>query len=176
MFSRHTFSVCSTDPYRGSQIRSAVSYPTTNVQLGKIFAFSANVLAERAEGCLPAVDAAESLDMNQSDTCDYSKEALNGYLHQAFTKNKKQETTSAESQPVVKSDVGAKKMTHEAGVIGHQFKQEVDQWVGVTLARNQMLPKILALCPKGFRVIAEEYQPLPMGRIELRLIAQCIEQ
>jgi hypothetical protein len=142
------------------------------------FVFATNAWAERQEGCAAAVDAADSMNVNQNDDCDYSDEGLNGYLHNAFNKNKKQTVAAKEqeSKAIESSAHVATGSIAKAEIGRHQFKQDVDQWAGINLARSQMLPKVLSVCTQGFRLISEEYRPLPMGRIELKLVAECIEQ
>ena len=39
--------------------------------------------------CVPAVDAADSMNVNQKE-CDYSNEGLNGFLQKAFKKGEQQ--------------------------------------------------------------------------------------
>jgi hypothetical protein len=141
-------------------------------------AFTASAWAERQEGCAAAVDAADSMNVNQIGDCDYSDEGLNGYLHKAFNNSKKQETaaTTPKSKPAEAAVQSAAPSLAKPEAAQRQFKQEVDQWAGVNLARTQMMPKILGICDRGFRLISEEYRPLPMGRIELKLLVECIEQ
>ena len=140
------------------------------IMLGLMIGLSA--LAE--EDCDPAVDAADSMNVNQRE-CDYSDKGLNGFLQKAFKKGEDGavlETGSAEKASSTKvQPVLAKAQINE----GQYFtlSVEVDQWANLPVARAQLLPKALERCVKGFSVTGEHYRSLAMGRIELRLQFEC---
>jgi hypothetical protein len=117
-------------------------------------------LAADQQDCGAAVDDAESLNVNQTNNCDYSQEGLNGFMQKAFNKSAQQDASTA---PDTATSIGASNL-----------QVEVDQWAAIPLARNQLLPQALMQCPKGFRVVGEDYRPLGMGRIELSLNIKCI--
>ncbi len=131
--------------------------------------------------CEAAVDAADSMNVNQKG-CDYSDKGLNGFLQKAFKKGdegavlstsanneKKQVQSVAAGQAY---DSGLEKKTSLKGV--PVLSVEVDQWANVSLAKNQLLPKIMERCSKGFSVTGESYRALPMGRIELTIHYACL--
>ena len=140
------------------------------IMLGLIIGFSA--LAE--EDCDPAVDAADSMNVNQQE-CDYSDKGLNGFLQKAFKKGEDGavlETGSAEKVSSTKPQPAlAKPQNSESEYF--TLGTEVDQWANLPVARAQLLPKALERCGKGFAVTGEHYRSLAMGRIELRLQFEC---
>jgi uncharacterized protein YecT (DUF1311 family) len=126
------------------------------------------------DGCDPAVDAADSMNVNQQD-CDYSDKGLNGFLQKAFKKGEEGavlETGSAEKASAGKSQPALAKAQKNEGQY-FTLSVEVDQWANISLARTQLLPKALERCGKGFAVTGEHYRSLAMGRIELRLQFEC---
>ena len=132
------------------------------------------ISASAEDVCDPAVDAADSMNVNQQD-CDYSDQGLNGFLQKAFKKGEDGavlETGSSEKnstgrvQPVL-----AKAQKSESEYFTMSI--EVDQWANLPVARAQLLPKALERCGKGFAVTGERYRSLAMGRIELRLQFEC---
>lgn len=132
------------------------------------------------DNCEAAVDAADSMNVNQDD-CDYSDKGLNGFLQKAFKKGSEGavlETGTKNSVDEEKSAVSiaaeqAKKNIPDAEVFS--LSVEVDQWASVTLARAQLLPKAMERCDKGFSLEREHYRPLAMGRIALSIEFICHE-
>lgn len=132
------------------------------------------------DNCEAAVDAADSMNVNQDD-CDYTDKGLNGFLQKAFKKG----SEGAVLETGVENSVDGEKST--AGIATGQTKSrisaiktfslsvEVDQWPSVALARAQLLPKALERCAKGFSVERENYRPLAMGRISLNIEFICLE-
>lgn len=129
--------------------------------------------------CGAAVDAADSMNMNQQD-CDYSNEGLNGFLQKAFKKGDEGAVleTGADTEknnlpeknpPVLKADKANGKTINKEFTLG----AEVDQWANLPVARAQLLPKALEKCGRGFAVTGEHYRSLGMGKIELELRFQC---
>lgn len=130
--------------------------------------------------CESAVDAADSMNVNQKD-CDYTDEGLNGALHKAF----KQGSEGAVLETSVENSATATKQV--AVIAGAQANKdiaaqkylllqvEVDQWPNVALARTQLLPKAMAQCAKGFSIVRENYRPLAMGRIALSIEFSCLD-
>lgn len=142
-----------------------------------IVAFNAHADQKAKDDCLAAVDAADSMNVNQKE-CDYSDEGLNGFLHKAFKKgdegavlNVDAAESEAQSTPAQSAQtlVAAQKDTDR----NFRFRVEVDQWANLPVARAQLLPKALEKCGKGFSIVGEHYRSLAMGRIELALSFQC---
>lgn len=131
------------------------------------------------DNCDPAVDAADSMNVNQK-TCDYTNEGLNGALHKAFKKGSEGavlETSTQKPTPVAQSGASlSAKNTNKIDTDAAYFSLsvEVDQWASVALARTQLLPKAMERCVKGFSVQSEHYRPLAMGRIELSMYFGCL--
>lgn len=134
------------------------------------------------ENCETAVDAADSMNVNQKD-CDYSNEGLNGVLQRALKKDGKNVVSDNQNKDAWPSATGKSphKTTKSSGLTktqhsgARQFSLdvEVDQWANIALARAQLLPKAMEQCGKSFSVVRESYRSLPMGRIELRLQIEC---
>lgn len=127
------------------------------------------------EECANAVDAADSMNVNQQD-CDYSDKGLNGFLQKAFKKGSEGAVLNTSSE--VNSEQTASKVTAEGNVSVSSDKKflsvEIEQWANVVPAKNQLLQKIMGHCNKGFRVQGETYRPLAMGRIQLGLEYSCL--
>ncbi len=131
------------------------------------------------KNCEAAVDAADSMNVNQQD-CDYSNEGLNGFLQKAFKKGEEGavlETTDTEKNTATPSaqEIPAQSLRTTNKKIEQNFmlRVEVDQWANLPVARAQLLPKALEKCGNGFAIIGEHYRSLAMGRIELALTFQC---
>lgn len=120
------------------------------------------VIAE--EDCVAAVDAADSMNVNQKP-CDYSDKGLNGVLHRAFSKQSK---ASAE----ITADTPVSTIDQKSPIL--LLRAQADQWINTQLAKTQLLPQALAQCEKGFKIVAEEYRPLSMGKIEITLQYSCL--
>jgi hypothetical protein len=127
------------------------------------------------EECANAVDAADSMNVNQKD-CDYSDKGLNGFLQKAFKKGSEGAVLNTSSE--VSGEQAASKVAAEENISASREKTvlsvEVEQWANVGLAKNQLLQKVMERCSKGFNVQGETYRPLPMGRIELSLEYHCL--
>lgn len=128
------------------------------------------------EECANAVDAADSMNVNQKD-CDYSDKGLNGFLQKAFKKGSEGAvlSTSAEEhtpQAESTSNVSGENISPPKDTAALSI--EVDQWASVALAKVQLLQKIMGQCNKGFSVLGETYRPLPMGRIQMTLEYRCL--
>lgn len=132
------------------------------------------------DGCGAAVDAADSMNLNQKD-CDYSDKGLNGVLHKAFKKSSEgavlevvAENPADEKMPATG---GAKNLPSKSIQTKKVFSLsvEVDQWSSIALTRTQLLPKAMEQCAKGFSVVRENYRPLTMGRISLDIEFICLE-
>ncbi|HCS64336.1 MAG TPA: hypothetical protein DIW64_09800 [Cellvibrio sp.] len=132
------------------------------------------------DNCEAAVDAADSMNVNQDD-CDYSDKGLNGFLQKAFKKG----SEGAVLETGTKNSVDEEKLA--VSIATEETKKdiptaesfslsvEVDQWASVTLARAQLLPKAMERCDKGFSLEREHYRPLAMGRIALSIEFICHE-
>lgn len=142
-----------------------------------LVAFSAQADEQADADCVPAVDAADSMNMNQKE-CDYSNEGLNGFLQKAFKNGEegavleigaeKKAAETATVQPAQASGAGQKNTDRI-----FRLRVEVDQWANLPVARAQLLPKALEKCGTGFSITGEHYRSLAMGRIELALSFQC---
>lgn len=133
------------------------------------------------DDCVPAVDAAESMNLNQKD-CDYSNKGLNGFLHRAFKRGDEGATLKTGNAEAVAQPAAATNLQAQNAQSGNAQKDtdknfllrvEVDQWANLPVARAQLLPKALEKCGRGFSIIGEHYRSLAMGRIELALTFQC---
>lgn len=130
------------------------------------------------EECANAVDAADSMNVNQKE-CDYSDQGLNGFLQKAFKKGEEgavlntadDENKNAANTVPLAHNQNASRL---AGNIILQLSAEVESWANVALVKQQMLPKLMERCSKGFTVVSESYLPLAMGRIELRIEYKCL--
>lgn len=119
-------------------------------------------IAIAEENCDAAVDAADAMNVNQKP-CDYSDKGLNGVLHKAFAnKSAKNTETIAEAS------------VYQGASPNFLLRAQADQWANVSLAKTQLLPQALAQCENGFRIVAEEYRPLKMGKIEVTLQGVCL--
>lgn len=127
------------------------------------------------EECANAVDAADSMNVNQKD-CDYSNKGLNGFLQKAFKKGEEGAVLNTSSE--VNIEQAAIKVAAEenntTSIDKTVLSVEVEQWANVVLAKTQLLQKVMERCSKGFNVEGETYRPLPMGRIQLSLEYQCL--
>lgn len=132
------------------------------------------------DDCEAAVDAADSLNVNQPD-CDYSNEGLNGFLQKAFKKGNEgavlETATNRASDEKQSAVVTAAEQAQKTILTAEIFSlgAEVDQWSSITLARAQLLPKAMERCDKGFSIQHENYRPLAMGRIALEIKFTCLE-
>ena len=149
--------------------------------LAIVFSILCAASAFADDTCESAVDAAASMDVNRKD-CDYTNEGLNGVLQRVFKRGKEGavlETTEESSSENPAGNTTEQQPTRKpAGKIAAGARQfllnvEVDQWANVPAARNQLLPKAMAMCEQGFTVVQETYQPLSMGRIGLVLSFKC---
>ncbi|MEN0035894.1 MAG: hypothetical protein AAGC78_02450 [Cellvibrio sp.] len=150
-----------------------VMKPLAIIMLGLMASF-----AYADDKCGSAVDEADSMNVNKKN-CDYSDEGLNGFLQKAFKKGEEGavlSTSQAKESAGVKSDQPALRKTNETLSTAANFllSTEVDQWANVPVARNQLLPKAMEKCERGFAVHQENYRPLPMGRIGLSIVFSCL--
>lgn len=138
-------------------------------------AFSAALPVFAEEECVPAVDAADAMNVNQSE-CDYSKEGLNGFLHNAFDKNDTA-TVVAASGAVAATGGSAHVADGAVPAVGavHELSVEVDKWSRMPDMRNQLLPKAMEICPDGFVVKGERYRPRAKGKILLVIEFSCLK-
>lgn len=136
--------------------------------------------AHAADECEAAVDAADSMNLNQKD-CDYTDEGLNGVLHKAFKKGSEGAVLETAAENPVDEKMPATGGAQNLPRNSIQTKKvlslsvEVDQWSSVVLARTQLLPKAMEQCANGFSVEREHYRPLAMGRISLSIEFICLE-
>ncbi|WP_039916371.1 hypothetical protein [Cellvibrio mixtus] len=149
-----------------------------------LVAVSAYADENPGKDCVTAVDAADSMNVNQKD-CDYSDEGLNGFLQKAFkkgddgavletnTKSEKNNTAEKNSTTVKNPSVlQANKVTATNENV-FTLSVEIDQWANLPLARGRLLPKALERCGEGFAIVGEHYRSLKLGRIELELSFLC---
>ncbi|MFC3117051.1 hypothetical protein [Cellvibrio fontiphilus] len=130
------------------------------------------------EECANAVDAADSMNVNQKE-CDYSDQGLNGFLQKAFKKGEEgavlntsnnENQTAANAVPIDQNK-NASQLAQNRIL---QLSAEVESWANVALVKQQTLPKLMERCSKGFTVVSESYLPLAMGRLELRIEYKCL--
>ncbi len=128
--------------------------------------------------CVTAVDAADSMNVNQKD-CDYSDEGLNGFLQKAFKKGDEgavlETSTSSEKNntPAKNPSVLQANKVAESSEKVFTLSVEIDQWANLPIARARLLPKALERCGDGFAIVGEHYRSLKLGRIELELSFLC---
>lgn len=132
------------------------------VFLSCLISYGAIPIVFAEEDCVAAVDAADTLNVNNNN-CDYSDKGLNGILHKAFTK-----------KADVKKEVLDAKATEPSASISFVLTAETDQWAHAAVAKAQLLPQAFARCEHGFSVLAEDYRPLTMGKIEISLHCVCL--
>lgn len=120
-------------------------------------------IASAEEDCVAAVDAADAMNVNQKP-CDYTDKGLNGVLHRAFAKKSAESNETIAETSVSPGDTSSMFL----------LRAQADQWANVPFAKTQLLPQALAQCENGFRIVAEEYRPLKMGKIEVTLQGVCL--
>ncbi|WP_323815695.1 hypothetical protein [Cellvibrio sp. NN19] len=142
-----------------------------------LMVFSAALPVFAEEECVPAVDAADAMNVNQKE-CDYSNEGLNGYLHNAMNKS---ETGTAVATTTIAAS-GAAAATQAQSVNGaaqfgavHELSVEVTKWSRVSDARAQLLPDAMEICPDGFAVKGEKYRPRAKNKILLVIEFSCLK-
>lgn len=123
---------------------------------------SAGSFAEPA--CEPAVDVAESLNVNARSDCNYEKTGLNRVVHQMF-KGKSAQDDSKSSLPADDSGVYREASSEKLVV---QNARELSE------ARFQLLLRLGQNCPGGFDLTKEQYLPAGKG-LELKLMYECIQ-
>lgn len=128
--------------------------------------------------CVTAVDAADSMNVNQKD-CDYSDEGLNGFLQKAFKKGddgavlETNASSEKNSTPAKNPSVLQANKVIESSEKVFTLSVEIDQWANLPIARARLLPKALERCGEGFAIVGEHYRSLKLGRIELELSFLC---
>ncbi len=141
-----------------------------------LMAFSAALPVFAEEECVPAVDAADAMNVNQKE-CDYSNEGLNGYLHNAM--HKSETGTAVATTTIVASGATAATQVQsgngtEFGAV-HELSVEVTKWSRVSDARAQLLPDAMEICPDGFAVKGEKYRPRAKNKILLVIEFSCLK-
>lgn len=111
-----------------------------------------------AEECEPAVDVADSMNVNASSNCDYRESGLNRIVHGLFKKD--QHSSSSESS-----------VMHRGPAV--MVSPEVGDADGLAKARFTLLSAIGQECTQGFRIVDELYLPLN-GNLTIRLSYQCL--
>lgn len=145
-----------------------------------LFGLCITIPVSANDDCKAAVDAADSMNVNQDD-CDYTDKGLNGFLQKAFKKGSEGavlETASGNAGDEQKMAVGTpleQTKNSISAIKSFSLSVEVDQWSSAALARAQLLPKAMEQCGKGFSVEREHYRPLAMGRIALSIEFICLE-
>lgn len=121
---------------------------------------SAACLAE--EVCEPAVDIADSMNVNARQDCDGEKTGLNRLVHKMFS----QESATVSSSGSVDNNV-------EADPAAQQTSSLINNANQLAEARYQLLSNIGLKCPKGFRLTDEHY--LPSGsHLRINLFYECL--
>jgi hypothetical protein len=146
-----------------------------------VFFLSAAVYAQNDKNCEAAVDAAASMNMNQSE-CDYSNKGLNGFLQKAFKKGEEGATLETSNntekannnniqEAEKKSDKSKLEKTSAKNFI---LNAETIQWADLTVLRTQLLSKAMEKCGTSFTVAGETYRLLTGGKLELAMRFECI--
>lgn len=134
-----------------------------------VFGAALPVFAE--EECVPAVDAADAMNVNQKE-CDYSKEGLNGYLHSTLRKS--ETDTAVATTGTAAATAQTVNSAAQFGAV-HELSVEVDKWSRLPDARTQLLPNAMELCPDGFAVKGEKYRPRAKNKILLVIEFSCLK-
>lgn len=124
------------------------------------------------EECVPAVDAAEAMNVNQPE-CDYSDEGLNGFLHNSVNK-KETSTAVVASGTATATQAQAVAGTHTDISAVHELSVEIAKWSRLPDVRAQLLPKAMDICPDGFAIKGERYRPRAKGNILLVIDFTCL--
>ena len=114
-----------------------------------------------AEECEPAVDAAESLNVNASDDCDYKDTGLNGAVHRWF-KREISSSSASSSQSVAGNTRASIKMS-----------PPVKDAESLATARYTLLSAISQECMHGFRITDELFLPVE-DKLTIRLLYECL--
>ncbi len=114
-----------------------------------------------AKECEPAVDVAESLNVNAPDDCDYKDTGLNGAVHRLFTRE--QVSSSASSSRSIEGNAHA--------LI--KMSPPVKDAESLAKVRYKMLSAISQECMQGFRIADELFLPVE-DKLTIRLLYECL--
>ena len=132
----------------------------------------AGASSSQSPECAPAVDRAESLNVQTMADCDYSETGLNGYLHKALAD--KSDAKDLDASGVESPGVAVGTATQIQS--GEKFLQlDIKTWSGLPQGRNELLSRGLRLCSKGFSIARESYLPVASGDIRLILQIVCLK-
>lgn len=118
---------------------------------------SAACIAE--EACEPAVDLADSLNVNARQDCDYEKSGLNRLVHKIFNESEVNSSSRA--------------MASEAAGAALQISPPVTNARELAEVRYKLLQDIAQKCSKGFRLTDEQYLP-SNGYLRINLHYECL--
>lgn len=115
-----------------------------------------------AEECEPAVDAAESLNVNASNDCDYKDTGLNGAMHRWFKREQVSSSSTSSSQAIAANTRASIKMS-----------PPVKDAESLATARYKLLLVISQECMQGFRITDELFLPVE-DKLTIRLLYECL--
>lgn len=116
------------------------------------------------ESCRPAVDVADSLDVNATTDCDYKETGLNRVVHKLFAKDSAKPAPS-DSLPV------NPRLAKSVSQIESLFVADASE---LAAARYELLQNISSQCPHEFRLTDERYSS--QGKtIKIKLSYECVE-
>lgn len=115
-----------------------------------------------AEECEPAVDAAESLNVNSSNDCDYKDTGLNGAVHRWFKREQISSSSASSSQSIAGNTRASIKMS-----------PPVKDAESLAKARYKLLSAISQECMQGFRITDELFLPVEEN-LTIRLLYECL--
>lgn len=128
-----------------------------------VFLCSAGMVSAE-ESCRPAVDVADSLDVNATTDCDYKETGLNRVVHKLFAKDSAKPTPS-DPLPV------NPRLAKPVNQIESQFVADASE---LAAARYELLQNISSQCPHEFRLTDERYSS--QGKtIKIKLSYECVE-
>lgn len=114
------------------------------------------------EACVPAVDLADSLNVNAKQSCDYKQSGLNRIVHNLFGRDSSSGSSSS-------ARVNAAATAGLASQISPPFSTAGELAEG----RYILLRNIGLKCPQGFRLVDEQYLPSP-EHLRLNIFYKCL--
>lgn len=120
------------------------------------------------ESCRPAVDVADSLDVNATTDCDYKETGLNRVVHKLFAKD------SAKPAPSDSLPVNPRLADRPLQSVSQIESLFVADASALAAARYELLQNISSQCPHEFRLTDERYSS--QGKtIKIKLSYECVE-
>ena len=140
--------------------------------ISSLMAMCSLAFAEEKPECGSAVDAADRLDPDSDEHCDYTKTGLNGVLHKAFSGKKNKDEGSADQ--VAQAPQGT--MDKKADAVKNELiaKGEFNSPQQLQTVKFSLLEAAALKCTKGFTVNSEQYLPTSTKAMKLELAYQCL--